>query len=96
MTAREAKRFYAEEEEARRYLPAYSKYDRNQMRKMTHLEYFACMDQVVLFDYRERNPINQEARTCIFPSEEIKEKKNGEEKDKRDSGDPRPGIWDGL
>ncbi len=96
VTAREAKRFYAEEEEARRYLPAYSKYDRNQMRKMTHLEYFACMDQVVLFDYRERNPINQEARTCIFPSEEIKEKKNGEEKDKRDSGDPRPGIWDGL
>ena len=53
------------EAEERKYLPAYQQYDKNQMRKMTHLEYFAELNQIVLFDYMERNPLNQEARTCI-------------------------------
>ena len=58
--------FYEKEAEERKYLPAYEKYDKNQMRKMTHLEYFENLDQVILFDYLERNPLNQEARTCVI------------------------------
>ena len=61
--------FYEKEAEERKYLPAYQQYDKNQMRKMTHLEYFKELGQTVLFDYAERNPINQEARTCIIEGE---------------------------
>lgn len=57
--------FYEKEAEERKYLPAYQQYDKNQLRKMTHLEYFEELGQVILFDYMQRNPINQEARTCI-------------------------------
>ncbi len=56
--------FYEKEAEERKYLPGYIQYDKNQMRKMTHLEYFKSLDKMVLFDYQERNPLNQEARTC--------------------------------
>ena len=58
--------FYEKEAEERKYLPAYTKYDKNQLRKMTHLEYFKELGQIVLFDYMQRNPLNQEARTCII------------------------------
>ena len=61
--------FYEKEAEERKYLPAYQQYDKNQLRKMTHLEYFMELGQIVLFDYLERNPINQEARTCIIEAE---------------------------
>lgn len=61
-----ARRFYEKEAEERTYLPGYEKYDKNQMRKMTHLEYFKTLDKIVLFDYLERNPLNQEARTCVI------------------------------
>ena len=56
--------FYEKEEAQRRYLPAYRDYDRNQMRKMTHLEYFAQKGIYVLFDYRERNALSRDAGTC--------------------------------
>ncbi len=56
--------FYENEESQRRYLPAYRDYDRNQMRKMTHLEYFAQKGIYVLFDYRERNALSRDAGTC--------------------------------
>lgn len=56
--------FYENEESQRRYLPAYRYYDRNQMRKMTHLEYFAQKGIYVLFDYRERNALSRDARAC--------------------------------
>ena len=59
-----ARAFYENEEETHKYLPDYGKYDRNQMRKMTHLEYFKLADAYVLFDYQNRNPLNQEARVC--------------------------------
>lgn len=62
--------FYEKEEEERKYLPAYQQYDKNQLRKMTHLEYFKELGKIVLFDYLERNPINQEARTCIIEGED--------------------------
>lgn len=65
LSKEESRLFYEKEADERKYLPAYQQYDKNQMRKMTHLEYFEELGQIVLFDYQERNPINQEARTCI-------------------------------
>ena len=62
--------FYEDEDRLRKYLPEYEKYDKNQMRRMTHLEYFEKEKQYVLFDYLERNPLNQEARTCIIENRE--------------------------
>lgn len=56
--------FYAKEETARKYLKDYGQYDKNQMRKMTHLEYFPELGRTVLFDYMCRNPVNQDARIC--------------------------------
>ncbi len=59
-----ARQFYEEEEKSRVYLPGYESYDKNQMRKMTHLEYFPALKKTVLFDYMYRNPVGHEARTC--------------------------------
>ncbi|MEZ3485362.1 MAG: DUF4080 domain-containing protein [Lachnospiraceae bacterium] len=56
--------FYENEEKRRRYLPAYEGYDRNQLRKMTHLEYFSQSGKYILFDYKERNVPGRDARTC--------------------------------
>lgn len=64
------RRFYEKEETERRYLPGYGRYDKNQMRKMTHLEVFEQMGKTVLFDYMERNPLNQEARTQVVRIED--------------------------
>ena len=63
--------FYEEEEKEHRYLPGYEQYDRNQMRKMTHLEYFPNMGKMLLFDYKFRNPLNQEARTCMIKEDSL-------------------------
>lgn len=60
-----SRRFYEREAQTHEYLPGYSDYDKNQMRKMTHLEYFPMLGKTVLFDYMERNPINQEARNVV-------------------------------
>lgn len=57
--------FYEEEARTHAYLPGYSDYDKNQMRKMTHLERFPALGKTVLFDYSERNPTNQEARNIV-------------------------------
>ena len=59
----ELRRFYEAEETHRRYLPAYAEYDRNQIRKMTHLEYFAEMGAYVLFDYSQRDALSRDAST---------------------------------
>ena len=67
----EARHFYEKEAEERKYLPSYKQFDKNQMRKMTHLEHFKMLDKIVLFDYQTRNPINQEARTCILCPEDV-------------------------
>lgn len=58
------RQFYEEEVIRHRYLKGYEAYDKNQMRKMTHLEYFPVLNKTVLFDYMHRNPINYEAYTC--------------------------------
>lgn len=70
MTKEIRRAFYENEDQLRKYLPEYEKYDKNQMRRMTHLEYFEKEKQYVLFDYLERNPLNQEARTCIIENRE--------------------------
>ena len=54
--------FYENEAEEGRYLPDYREYDKNQLRRMTHVEYFAETNEYILFDYLNRNPLNQEAR----------------------------------
>ena len=60
-----------EEEKERKHLPGYEQFDRNQMRKMTHLEYFPHMGKMLLFDYKFRNPLNQEARTCMIKKDSL-------------------------
>lgn len=54
--------FYENEVEEGKYLPDYRGYDKNQLRRMTHIEYFAQTREYILFDYLNRNPLNQEAR----------------------------------
>lgn len=57
--------FYRLEEKNHEFLPDYKDYDKNQLRRMTHLEYFESRDSYVLFDYENRNPLNQEAKTFL-------------------------------
>lgn len=58
--------FYEQEEKERRYLKGYERYDKRQMRKMTHLEWIG--NELLLFDYRNRNPLtNQAAVVAIQP-----------------------------
>ncbi len=56
--------FYSREETEHKYLPGYEEYDKSQMRKMTHIEFFENLGKMLLFDYKCRNPLNKEARTC--------------------------------
>ena len=58
--------FYEREEAMHQYLKGYEAYDKNQMRKMTHLEKFPELGKIVLFDYINRNLLNQEAHTEII------------------------------
>lgn len=57
--------FYETEAVTHKYLPSYEAYDKNQMRKMTHIEDFPISGKRILFDYMNRNPLNRQARTCI-------------------------------
>ena len=56
-----AMKFYDKEAEEHRYLQGYEKYDKRQMRKMTHLEYLN--GKWILFDYQNRNPLTNQATT---------------------------------
>lgn len=58
---REVRLFYEREEKDHTYLPHYTEYDKNQMRRMTHLEYFPLECRYVLFDYSRRNPLTNDA-----------------------------------
>lgn len=55
--------FYETESKERNYLTGYEKYDKNQMRKMTHLEYFPHLGKTILFDYQHRSLLTREAKT---------------------------------
>lgn len=61
---REVKEFY-KSDEARVILPDYSEYDSRQIEKMTHVEIFGIdsgRESYILFDYKNRNPLNKQAR----------------------------------
>ena len=59
----QTRQFYRREEETRRYLPDYASFDRQQLNRMTHLEYFPRRGEWLLFDYGRRDPLTQNART---------------------------------
>lgn len=65
--------FYKTEEESPKYLLNYEKYNRRQMAKMTHIEKYESMENgslYLLYDYKVRNPLNQEAKTYRIELEE--------------------------
>ena len=53
--------FYDTEAEEPQYLKRYEKYDKRQLRKMTHLENID--GHLILFDYQNRNPLTNQATT---------------------------------
>ena len=73
-----SREIYQKEEEMRELLPAYAEYNSKQLAKMTHLEEFGhsvweygncknlLVNQLVIFDYNERNPLNSEARIILL------------------------------
>ena len=61
-----ARHFYEKEAEEHRYLADYEGYDKKQLQKMTHLETFPGLSCTILFDYKHRNPLNQDAKTCMI------------------------------
>ncbi|MDD3404466.1 MAG: B12-binding domain-containing radical SAM protein [Hespellia sp.] len=63
VTKEENRLFYDQEDKERKYLKGYDGFDKNQLRKMTHLE--KIDGQLILFDYRHRNPLNHQAGTFI-------------------------------
>ena len=63
----EASAFYKREAEEFRYLKGYEGFDRNQLRKMTHLE--RVRGRLLLFDYRSRNRLTNDAAVfCVDDS----------------------------
>ncbi|WP_342757453.1 B12-binding domain-containing radical SAM protein [Kineothrix sedimenti] len=77
--------FYKHEEKLRELLPLYTEYQPRQVAKMTHIEAFSyavweeSVDKrmskskapvAVLFDYRQRSPLTNEARILLVPMEE--------------------------
>ncbi len=66
--------FYEREAENHQYLKGYDRYDKRQLRKMTHLEKFhydvleTCEEKetVILFDYENRSRLTHQASTFII------------------------------
>lgn len=56
--------FFEKEQEERKVLRGYEGFDKRQMSKMTHVEKLGGVH--VLFDYRNRNPLTNEAATYII------------------------------
>lgn len=62
-------KFYEKESKEHQYLCGYEKYDKRQLRKMTHIEKFTYdvlgdgrkKDTVILFDYQNRSKLNYQA-----------------------------------
>ena len=73
-----SREIYQKEEETRELLPAYAEYNSKQLSKMTHLEEFEysvwnqgeckklAEEQLIIFDYNERNPLNAQARVILL------------------------------
>ena len=66
MAKEELRTFYENEAREHKYLSGYEEYDKNQMRRMTHLERFLQMGKTILFDYRNRNPLTKEAEVILI------------------------------
>ena len=69
MKKEELREFYGKESREHRYLPGYEGYDRNQLRKMTHLEHFRCFGKTILFDYSRRSALNGQAIAIVIEKE---------------------------
>ncbi len=65
------RRFFEQEEQERKYLKGYEAFDKRQMSKMTHVERLG--GRHILFDYKNRNPLTNEATTFVI--EEVMELK---------------------
>jgi len=73
-----SREIYQKEEETRELLPVYAEYNSKQLSKMTHLEEVEysvwnqgeckklAEEQLIIFDYNERNPLNAEARVILL------------------------------
>lgn len=61
-----ASAFYEREEAELNYLTGYEKFDKRQMRKMTHLE--KVKGELILFDYQNRSPLTHQASTYVVDS----------------------------
>ena len=61
--------FYETEAREHRYLTGCGGMDKNQLRRMTHLEFFPLKGEYVLFDYRERDPLTNDGRGIHIASE---------------------------
>ena len=59
----EAAEIYDREAETHELLPDYTKYDKRQLRKMTHLE--RVDGRILLFDYQNRSKLTNQARVCL-------------------------------
>lgn len=57
--------FYEKEAAQHHFLPDYTGYDKNQMRRMTHLETFPHLGKTILFDYGHRDPLTGDARVRV-------------------------------
>lgn len=62
----ELRDFYETEAAEQNYLTGYEHCDKNQLRRMTHLERFETLGETVLFDYSRRNPLTREAFTVVI------------------------------
>lgn len=74
VTKEELNGFYEEEAQSRRYLKGYEKYEKRQLRKMTHIEKFHYdvlgngeeKELLVLFDYENRSRLTHQASIFII------------------------------
>ncbi len=62
VTKEEAAKVYEVEARERRHLAGYGRYDKRQLRKMTHLE--RINGELLLFDYQNRDTLTRQARVC--------------------------------
>ncbi len=60
----EAAAFYDSESETHHYLRGYERYDKRQIRKMTHLE--KVNGNMYLFDYKNRSPLTNQAKVILI------------------------------
>lgn len=58
--------FYEREAKDPFYLKGYEGYDKNQIRRMTHVEYFPSCGRYVVFDYLKRDPLTHDGQGILI------------------------------